>query len=101
MSDDELKNLKVGTTINQNGLSSWTSEKKCAVTFAENRSKQNDGKGVIFIEKDTKVKNAISIKNISEYPSENEVLYSAYQNFKINKIYSENNIKYIEIQEVA
>lgn len=75
-----VKNYKVGQLIQERGVSSWTTDYMIANRFAKvNQSP------VIYVERSNGVKNAISMKNISNL-NEYEVMYAPDQKFKIQSI---------------
>lgn len=86
-----IKSLDKGAKIEMNGISSWTSSKKVAEEFA-NQSKHK----VMLVNRN--VKEGVSIKNISKWKGEEEVLFSSSANFKyVDKYMGDNGMIYIYV----
>lgn len=95
-SDDEsyndfIKSLDKGAKIEMNGISSWTSSKKVAEEFA------NQSKHKVMLVNRT-VKEGVSIKNISKWKGEEEVLFGSSTDFKyVDKYMGDNGMVYIYV----
>lgn len=77
---EQISQFKVGQTITMKGPSSWTSRR----SLAENFTGGSDVLGVVFVlPKTTK---GASIKHLSDFPNEDEVLISGKAKYKIKKI---------------
>lgn len=109
-----LESYKVGEVINQKGLSSWSSKERVSMDFATTvPSKESaNSTSIIFVDKTQGTRNAMSIKNLTNAPWEDEVLYSGDSTFRINKVYEKEisssktisgkaNSIYIEVEEVV
>ena len=92
-----VSKLKPGATIDVNGggPASWSTDSSIADTFAGNIG----GASVVFISK--KQKKATSIKGISKYSHENEVLVSRNTQYRVLSVSqghsSTNNRLYVEV----
>lgn len=97
MSDAELRQLKVGTQINQGGTSSWSSDKDLAKYFSSHaKDDVRTNKIVYVLEKTDK---ATSITHISQYANEREVLVSKKSTQTITKIRKQTGTTYIHLSE--
>lgn len=100
LTDDELSKLSVGVKINQNGVSSWSSESSIADDFSKLTYEAGTKNPVIFVDKTDGRRTALSIMSMSGELSEYEVIYSSRSKFEIISIKVTNGVTYIDVKEV-
>lgn len=71
------------TTIDMDGISSWSSEESIAEDFANNRNQADDSYRFIF---ESENKSGVGIDHLSNWVGENEVLHSSKTQYKVKKI---------------
>ena len=76
--DSLLKQIENGEELDQKGLSSWTSEKSVAEEFCDGNYSESGGtvNEVLFVNTGG-TKQGVSVKHISRYDHENEVMVSS------------------------
>jgi hypothetical protein len=94
--DTTLSSFKAGQTINQQGLSSWTTSEKTAANFSD-RGKNK----VVFIEKSGSKRT----RNVDKYSTANkmdgnEYIQSAKNKQKIQQVEKKNGITYVYVKEI-
>ncbi len=100
LSPEKYAHIKVGAVwdVNGGGPASWSTEAQTADSFAGNSA----GRSVVFITKSHK--SATSIKGISKFSSENEVLSSMKNRYRITGVSkghgTYNNRLYVEVEAV-
>lgn len=77
---EQMSQFKVGQTLTMKGPSSWSSRRSLAEDFTGGLNVL----GVVFVL--PKTTRGASVKHLSEFPSEDEVLVSGKAKFKIKKI---------------
>lgn len=87
-----VSQLQKGATIDMGGISSWSSDKRVANSFASN--------GTYSILFSCKNKSGVGIKHLSLISMESEVLQSSKSKFKIKSISQNGNRYEVELQEV-
>lgn len=92
--DQILDNAWHGRPIDMRGISSWSSTEKIAKSFA-GASGFDKSQSLIFVTNGKSVPNGTSIKHLSQYPQENEVLMSSKATFTPTKVTSKGGITYI------
>lgn len=93
-----IRYSKKGIPFDQQGVSSWSSDKKTAGTFIRLDSIRNCG--VMFIKKNVGFKNSTSIRHISAYPNEDEVLVHRKTKMKITGVRKYLGTYYFTVEEV-
>lgn len=83
-----IAGMKKGKAISQNGMSSWSSKESVARGFA---SADYIGEGASIIFKTSSAKSGTSIKHLSKFPGEDEVLVSSKALWKATKITQKRN----------
>lgn len=105
--EDFLDALHEGDVIGTGLPSSWTSDGSVAAEFASGQHLKNaNDVRVVLVDKTDGPRNAISIQDLSRYPSEQEVLYSGESAFRVVGFREEENpldgsvIHMVEVEEV-
>ncbi len=94
--DTWSKNLEVGSTIDMQGISSWSSKASVASKFASGSS----GKSVIFTVKSTKY--ASPVQHLSHYGSgEAEVLAPSYVKYTVSSYTVSGNVTKVILEELG
>ncbi len=104
---DFAKAYKPGETLNMKGVSSWSSKKDTAEDYSLGIMEDQNFKigkdiAVVFVLPETN--NGTSIKHVSKYQRENEVLVAASAKYKIKKIDSIEGYKpmtYVHLEEMS
>jgi hypothetical protein len=96
---NDLDSLKIGQAVDMKGTSSWSSDKYVAKDFADNR----DGEKKIVFVTNSPEKSA-SIKHLSDYEEESEVVVSKDVSFLVKDIKKQtrlggDDIYYITLEE--
>jgi len=86
-----IEKLKIGSQVDMKGFSSWSSDKKHSMRFA------NKGKSIIF---EMENKSGVSITNISKDYNEKEILVSGKSKIIISSIKEEKGIYYVRTKEI-
>ena len=102
-----LKELKVGSEIDFNGCSSWTTSKEVSKHFLNASLVQRGKEKVIFVEKTGGKRNAIAnpLSSLNEGIAgsyggpQNEVIYSGNTKFEIIGIENKDGATYVEVRE--
>lgn len=96
--DETLASFQIGQTINQRGISSWTTIENTAKNFgAENEKTPNK---VIFVETEgTKHGRDVTEMSLAKNMDKNEVLQSAKAEQEIEKIENRGNVTYIFVRD--
>ena len=90
--------LKKGSTLDMQGISSWSSKKKVAESFA--RKGNSSGQSVIFKVKSTN--HAAPVQHLSTFGSgEAEVLAPSFVKYKISSYVTKGNTTYVNLAEVG
>lgn len=97
MSDVELRQLKIGTQLNQGGTSSWSSDKDLAKYFANHAKDDAKRNKIIYVLE--KTDQATSISHISQHANELEVLVSKKSSQTITKIRKQTGTTFIHLSE--
>ena len=96
--EEWAKQLKKGSTIDMKGISSWSSKKSVAESFAHKGT--TSGQSVIFTVSQTK--HAVPVQHLSHFgKSEAEVLAPSSVKYKVSSHTTKGNITYVNLQEVA
>ena len=95
VSDSVIATYKVGHIIDMRGPSSWSSDEDSARTFSASSAGQQNS--VIFTLPSTN--KATSIKHLSMYPAENEVLASSNAEYTIKSIKKKDKKYYVNLEE--
>lgn len=74
-----IKKLKQGKTMDMQGISSWSSDKKVSLDFS-NESDKDKNVCIVF---NLDNKSGVSIKELSEFESESEVLHPTTSRYKL------------------
>lgn len=85
-----FNSLNNNTTIDMDGISSWSSEESIAEDFANNRNQAEDSYRFIF---ESENKSGVGIDHLSNWVGENEVLHSSKTQYKVKKIIQKENGK--------
>ena len=93
--DFDLSQYKKGAVIDMMGMSSWSS----SISVANNFSAGNKKK-VIFVNNSKKSKNGTSVKRLSNYKMEQEVLFSNKARWKVDSQETVGNKTYVYVHEV-
>lgn len=83
-----IAGMKKGKAISQNGMSSWSSSESVARSFAT-ADVSWEGASIIF--KTSSAKSGTSIRHLSKFPREDEVLVSSTAKWKATKITQKKN----------
>lgn len=98
--DETLATYKVGAELDINrGTASWSSLRNVAADFADNvvpKSKRQNK--VIFVSPTQK--NGVTIKHLSHYEFEHEVLVSKKSRYTVTKTYNDSGYTFVEVKEV-
>lgn len=104
---DFLESLKEGDVIETGLPSSWSSDASVAVEFASGQHlESSNGTSAVLVDTTSGSRNAISIRDFSRYPDEQEVLYSGNSSFRVVGFREEENpadgstIYMVEVEEV-
>lgn len=92
--DFDVSQYKKGAVIDMRGMSSWTSSQRVADNFA------TGNKRVIFINEGKKSKNGTSVKRLSDYKTEEEVLFSNKARWKVDSQETKGIRTYVYVHEV-
>ena len=92
--DFDVSQYKKGAVIDMRGMSSWTSSPDIADLFA------TGNKRVIFINEGKKSKNGPSVKRLSDYKIEEEVLFSNKARWKVDSQETKGIRTYVYVHEV-
>lgn len=92
--DFDVSQYKKGAVIDMRGMSSWTSSPDIADNFA------TGNKRVIFINEGKKSKNGTSVKRLSDYKTEEEVLFSNKARWKVDSQETKGIRTYVYVHEV-
>ena len=92
--DFDVSQYKKGAVIDMRGMSSWTSSPDIADLFA------TGNKRVIFINEGKKSKNGTSVKRLSDYKIEEEVLFSNKARWKVDSQETKGIRTYVYVHEV-
>ena len=92
--DFDVSQYKKGAVIDMRGMSSWTSSPMVADSFA------TGNKRVIFINEGKKSKNGTSVKRLSDYKTEEEVLFSNKARWKVDSQETKGIRTYVYVHEV-
>lgn len=92
--DFDVSQYKKGAVIDMRGMSSWTSSPHVADSFA------TGNKRVIFINEGKKSKNGTSVKRLSDYKTEEEVLFSNKARWKVDSQETKGIRTYVYVHEV-
>lgn len=84
---DYVKYTKVGSVINQKGLSSWTTDKRIAIGYGQY------GKGIVFVQNGSS--NAQRLGNLAGTSSEKEVIVGVKANQRIIKVEKQNGVTFV------
>lgn len=84
-----------GQPIDMRGISSWSTEQSIAEEFATDYSESGFIHSVVFVTNGTSTKNGTSVKHLSRYKDENEVLVSKDAVFTPTKIEAAGGTIYI------
>jgi hypothetical protein len=103
ISEEQLANMKEGSVLDMQGVSSWTSDKSVAEQYARDTKGLDEDEGInskgCVIQLDKPV-NAASLKALSEFPEENEVILSGTSKLKITSMKTnEEGLVIIKVQE--
>ena len=91
VSDNFIKNLKVGDTYTPGKVSSWSTDRHFSTQHIE------EGKNpVLFINREGQPKGT-SIVHASVYPTDSEVLVSKQASYKITNIYNQLGMTVVEV----
>ena len=90
----DVSQYKKGAVIDMMGMSSWSSSIQIANNFSVG------SKRIIFINDSKKSKNGTSVKRLSDYKSEEEVLFSNKARWKVDSQETEGNKTYVYVHEV-
>lgn len=93
-----IRYSKKGIPFDQKGLSSWSSEKKIADSFI--RLDEDRNCGIMFIKEGVGFTNSTSIKHMSAFTEENEVLVHRKTKMKITKYYKHGKTHFFTVEEV-
>lgn len=95
LNDADLKAIKVGKPVNANngGSASWSTNQYTAEGFSNGKNPNR----VVFISP-TQSKGT-SIKHLSKFKGENEVLTSKDSQYIVKKKYKKSNVTYVEVVE--
>ena len=93
-----IRYSKKGIPFDQKGLSSWSSEKKIADSFI--RLDEDRNCGIMFIKEGVGFTNSTSIKHMSAFTEENEVLVHRKTKMKITKYYKQGKTHFFTVEEV-
>ena len=96
MKESDLAQLQVGGTIDMRGMSSWSSKESIATSFAHTYG-GGSRKSVVFRSKGTKM--GTSIKHLSNFSHEDEVLVSGKAKWSIKKISTVGGVTYVDVAE--
>lgn len=92
VADDILKKAIMGDPITQNGPSSWSSNPKIAESFSK---KGYDKVRIVFVTNKGSTKYGTSVKHLSQFPNEKEVLMSGKAKQRVTDVkYDESNKLY-------
>ncbi len=91
--EETAKSYKVGDTINQKGLSSWSTDKNSISMFGGDGEKR-----VIFIENGG-AKNSMDVSKISLGKGENEVIQSSKNRQLITNVETKNGVLYVYVKD--
>lgn len=92
--DFDVSQYKKGAVVDMMGMSSWTSSEYVADSFAIG------SKRVIFINNSKKSKNGTSVKRLSNYKHEQEVLFSNKAKWKVDSQETNGKTTYVYVHEV-
>ena len=96
MEQYELDKLVSSGEYNSKSVTSWSSDKTIAKDYATKIHGSKPVKVVFILDKP---KNATSVKYISLYKSENEILQKSNQSFKVVNVKDVKGIKYITLAQ--
>jgi hypothetical protein len=96
MKADDVAQLQVGGTIDMRGMSSWSSKESVATSFAHTYG-GGSRKSVIFRTSGTK--KGTSIRHLSQYSHEDEVLVSGKATWTIKNIRTSFGVTYVDVIE--
>lgn len=98
-----IQNLKKGKTMDMQGVSSWSSNRNISISFADTKDKEKE----ICLLFNVENKSGTSIRELSEFPIEDEVLHpttSRYilkdKNFKVKTLPSGKRLIEVNLKEV-
>ena len=91
----DVSQYKKGAVIDMMGMSSWSSSIGVANSFTAGNKKR-----VIFVNNSKKSKNGTSVKRLSNYKMEQEVLFSNKARWKVDSQETEGNKTYVYVHEV-
>lgn len=98
-----IQNLKKGKTMDMQGISSWSSNRNVSIRFADTKDKEKE----ICLLFNVENKSGTSIRELSEFPIEDEVLHpttSRYilkdKNFKVKTLPSGKRLIEVNLKEV-
>lgn len=92
--DFDVSQYKKGAVIDMMGMSSWSSSKSVADNFAVGE------KEVVFVNNSKKSKNGTSVKRLSDYKGEEEVLFSNKARWKVDSQEAKGKLTYVYVHEV-
>lgn len=92
--DFDVSQYKKGAVIDMMGMSSWSSSPHVAADFAVGAKK------VIFVNDSNKSKNGTSVKRLSHYKNEQEVLFSNKARWKVDSQETSGKTTYVYVHEV-
>lgn len=92
--DFDVSQYKKGAVIDMMGMSSWSSSKSVANNFAVGN------KEVVFVNNSKKSKNGTSVKRLSDYKGEEEVLFSNKARWKVDSQETKGKLTYVYVHEV-
>ena len=92
--DFDVSQYKKGAVIDMMGMSSWSSSKLIADGFSVG------DKRVVFVNNRKKSKNGTSVKRLSDYKNEQEVLSSNKARWKVDSQETQGKITYVYVHEV-
>ena len=90
----DVSKYKKGAVIDMMGMSSWTSSSEVAEDFAAG------GKHIIFVNTSKKSKNGTSVKRLSKFKTEQEVLFSNEARWKVDSQETQGHTTYVYVHEV-
>lgn len=96
---DIIKKAQAGEPIDQKGTASWSSERSTAEGFAHWGLKDSTTEHIVFVMSGGTMKGT-SIKHLSQYSSENEVLVSKTQRSKATNVQKTSDGWIVEVVEL-
>lgn len=97
VSDEEIKKYEIGSQISMGGTSSWSSNNDTALQYAKRNATNGKSNQVVF-HCNTQSKGT-SIRHISVFQDEDEVLCSSDSSYIIEKIEKNNNVTHVYLKE--